>query len=63
MENIIVTGAVIAFLLMILPAVIVPFLNQNPSVLDTAAHIEPDPIGPRTPVTGGTQHPTDRIAA
>lgn len=63
MENIIVTGAVIAFLLMILPAVILPFLNQNPSVLDTRPRVAADPIGPRTQVPEVAQQPSDRIAA
>lgn len=63
MDNLIVTGAVVAFLLLILPAVVVPFLGQSPSMVDTAPRVAPDPISDRSvPVKGG-QEPTDRIAA
>ncbi len=63
MENIIVTGAVIAFLLLILPALIVPFLNQNPSKMDTGPRAAPDPIGPRTQLPEVARQSGDRIAA
>lgn len=63
MENLIVTGAVVAFLLLILPAVVVPFLNQNPSSVDTTPRTAPDPIGPITPKPDIAQRPADRIAA
>lgn len=46
MDNLIVTGAVVAFLLLILPAIVVPFLNQNPATMDTTPRMAPDPIGP-----------------
>ncbi len=64
MDNLIVTGAVIAFLLLILPAVLAPFLSQNPTTLDTTPQVAPDPVGPN-PVAAspGEHHSTDRIAA
>ena len=63
MENLIVTGAIIAFLLLILPAVVVPFLDQNPATLDTTPRTAPDSIGPITPTADTAQQESDRIAA
>lgn len=63
MENLIVTGAVVAFLLLILPAVVVLFLNQNPSSMDTTPRTAPDPIGPITPKPDIAHLPDDRLAA
>ena len=63
MENLIVTGAVVTFLLLILPAVVVPFLTQNPTSVDTTPRMAPDPIGPFTAKTDDSLRPADRIAA
>ncbi len=63
MEHLIVTGAVVAFLLLILPAVVVPFLNQDPATMDTTPGKAPDPISPIAPNPNAAQQPFDRIAA
>ncbi len=63
MDTLIVTGAVVAFLLLILPAVVVPFLGHSPSTVDIAPWVAPDPTGGRSVLVTGGQEPTDRIAA
>ena len=63
MDNLIVTGAVIAFLLLILPAVVIPFLNQKPTTVDTSPRLAPDPTGGRPAAAARGPEPIDRIAA
>lgn len=64
MEAFIVTGVVIIFLLLMLPAVMIPFVNQNPSTVDTVRRPEPGPFRPESgPAPAFSDHPSDRLAA
>ncbi|CAA9561600.1 MAG: hypothetical protein AVDCRST_MAG33-1714 [uncultured Thermomicrobiales bacterium] len=64
MEEFIVTGVVIAFLLMLLPAVVIPFVPQNPSVADRSPRPDPDPVQPGSGLPAVVGDATsDRLAA
>ena len=59
MDTVIVTGAVVAFLLLIMPAVIVAFLSTNPSRPDAIVRPATRPLRS----AAADHEPTDRIAA
>lgn len=64
MESFIVTGAVVVFMLLLIPAVVVPFLPRNPSRLDTI--VRRDAASGQNAASGAVRpvaDPSERIAA
>lgn len=64
MESVIVTGVVVTFLLLMLPAVIAPFLPRNPSRMNTIVHPTTDSVRDSDSDRDlGPHDPSERIAA